>query len=161
MPQNKLKRDAYLGSNDQLPGLPGYRTREGRSGYDPLDTNREVAFMEGTFYRKLFTLQLRTRNAFYLALMLIFGVAVSGFMSIALYAIITMPKYGARTLGFYLLLGGLYLVLGFICLVGWALLVNFVINLGAILGIGANRLEPKSKKESISKKLPKRRKDYR
>jgi hypothetical protein len=74
MPQNKLKKDAHLSNENQLPGFPGYRTREGRSGYDSLDSSRESAFMEGSFLRKLFTFRLRTRDAFYLILMFIFGV---------------------------------------------------------------------------------------
>jgi hypothetical protein len=74
MTQNKLKRDAHLDNEDQLPGDPGFRTRRGRSGYDPLDSNREAAFMEGTFFRRLFTFRLRTRNVFHLILMFIFGV---------------------------------------------------------------------------------------
>jgi len=75
MPQNKNKR----GNGDMtpiLPGMPGFRNRPKRSGLDPVDTYREEAFMEGVFYRRLFTLQVRTRNRFYLALMTIGGVAL-------------------------------------------------------------------------------------
>lgn len=54
-------------------GLPGYRTRNGRTGYDPLDTRAEAARMEGLFIKNLFTLKLRTRNPFYLILMAVFG----------------------------------------------------------------------------------------
>src|SRR5574338_934128 len=74
MPQNKLKRDDPLVNQNELPGFPGYRLREGRSGLDPLDTDWEAAHMEGTFYRNLFTLRLRTRNTFYLILMFVFGI---------------------------------------------------------------------------------------
>jgi hypothetical protein len=66
MPQNKQKRDAKLGGETQLQGWPGYRTRDNRSGLDPLDTQPEAAHMEGTFFHNLFTLRLRTRNPFYL-----------------------------------------------------------------------------------------------
>jgi hypothetical protein len=133
MPQNKLKRDAYLDGDNQFPGLPGYRTRRGRSGYDPLDTNREAAFMEGMFYRKLLTLKVRRHNAFYLALMLIFGIAVSGFMSFAWYAILSTPTFGEKDLVYYLVFGSLYLMFGLVLAIGLALLVNFAINIGVIL----------------------------
>jgi hypothetical protein len=161
MPQNKSKRNAYMDGENQLPGVPGYRTRQGRSGYDPLDTNREAAFMEGTFYRNLFTLRLRTRNTFYLILMFIFGTATTVFMSFTLYAFISAPKYGEKGLSYYLILGVVYLVFGFILIVGLALLANFLINLGAILGIGKSKVKSKGHKESNSKRLPKRRKDFR
>ena len=45
-----------------LPGWPGYRTRPGRSGYDYLDTQFELAHAEGVLLRQLFTGQLRTRS---------------------------------------------------------------------------------------------------
>lgn len=48
------------------PGEPGYRTQAGRSGLDPVDTQLEVARMEGTFLSKLIRLQLRTRNPVYI-----------------------------------------------------------------------------------------------
>jgi hypothetical protein len=34
-------------------GQPGYRTRPGRSGYDPLETNLEAAHIVGVLLRKL------------------------------------------------------------------------------------------------------------
>lgn len=51
----------------QLPGWPGYRTREGRSGYDPIDTRTEAAHTAGTLIQKLFT--GRIRNPIYLFLL--------------------------------------------------------------------------------------------
>jgi hypothetical protein len=49
MPQNKLKRGTF---SNQVPGFPGYRTRTGRSGYDPLDTNRftNICFMVNSLH---------------------------------------------------------------------------------------------------------------
>jgi hypothetical protein len=38
-----------------LPGWPGYRTQPGRSGYDYIDTQLEIAHMAGIFLRQLFT----------------------------------------------------------------------------------------------------------
>jgi hypothetical protein len=57
----------------ELPGWPGYRTRPGRSGYDPIDTNLEWAFQQGLFIKRLLTGQLRPHQPTYRALMLIFG----------------------------------------------------------------------------------------
>lgn len=42
-----------------LPGQPGYRTRAGRSGYDPIDTRAEAGHMAGTMIRNLFVGQIR------------------------------------------------------------------------------------------------------
>jgi hypothetical protein len=161
MPQNKMKRNAYLDGESQLPGLPGYRTRQGRSGYDPLDTNREAAFMEGTFYRNLFTLRLRTRNAFYLVLMFIFGTVISVFSSAVLYGFIIMPTYGEKDVSYYLVFTILYTMLGFILSVGLALLVNFSINMGNILGIGTKNAVSKNNKKGSRNKLSKYPKDFR
>jgi hypothetical protein len=36
-------------------GWPGYRTRPGRSGYDYIDTQNEIAHMTGVFIRQLIT----------------------------------------------------------------------------------------------------------
>jgi hypothetical protein len=48
----------------KLPGWPGYRTREGRSGWDPIDTRTEAAHTAGTLVHRLFT--GRTRNPIFL-----------------------------------------------------------------------------------------------
>jgi hypothetical protein len=57
----------------QIRGFPGYRIRPNRCGLDPMDTYAEQYFMLGIFLRNLFTLKLRTKNPFYLVLMLLFG----------------------------------------------------------------------------------------
>jgi len=56
-----------------FPGETGYRTRQGRTGLDPIDTKQEVGRIEGHFIRKLFTGQLRTRNPIYLFVMFALG----------------------------------------------------------------------------------------
>jgi tetratricopeptide (TPR) repeat protein len=56
-----------------MAGWPGHRTRPGRCGYDPLDTDFELAHMEGVMIRLLFTRKLRSHNPFYL-----FGMAYLG-----------------------------------------------------------------------------------
>ena len=60
-----------------LRGWPGHRTRPGRTGYDPLDNDFEIAHMEGVFLRGLFTGNLRTRNRLYLLVMGLCGGALT------------------------------------------------------------------------------------
>ena len=60
-------KDQLNNTNAALPGWPGYRTREGRSGYDPIDTRTEAAHTAGTLIHKLFT--GRTRNPIFLFLL--------------------------------------------------------------------------------------------
>ena len=63
----------YLPATAWLPGWPGCRTRPGRSGYDPLDQDFELAHMQGVMLRVLFAGRLRTRNLVYLVLLTIVG----------------------------------------------------------------------------------------
>jgi len=56
-----------------LAGWAGHRTRPGRSGFDPLDTDFELAHMEGVIIRLLFTSKLRTLNPLYLLFMIYVG----------------------------------------------------------------------------------------
>ena len=76
MPKAKRRWEPPQKKEDtpSLPGRPGYRTRPGRSGYDPLDTYGETGFALGTFIRNLFTGQLRTRNPAYLTVMTVVGI---------------------------------------------------------------------------------------
>ncbi len=60
-----------------LMGYPGYRNRQGRSGYDPLERNAEEARMQGIMIRLLLTRKFRTRNPFYLATMAFMGTLFS------------------------------------------------------------------------------------
>ncbi len=50
----------------ELPGWPGYRTREGRSGYDPIDTRTEAAHTAGTIINRLFTGHVRSPISLFL-----------------------------------------------------------------------------------------------
>lgn len=52
--------------SDPLPGWPGYRTREGRSGYDPIDTRTEAAHTAGTFIQRLFYGEVRNPISLFL-----------------------------------------------------------------------------------------------
>lgn len=56
-----------------LVGWPGHRTRPGRSGYDPLDSDFEQAHVTGMIIRSLITGKFRTRNPIYLFFMTCFG----------------------------------------------------------------------------------------
>ena len=64
-----MDEKAYL-----LPGWPGYRTRPGRSGYDPIDYQIESAHMEGVMIRLLLTRKFRTHNPIYLFIMSYVGI---------------------------------------------------------------------------------------
>jgi tetratricopeptide (TPR) repeat protein len=57
-----------------LCGWPGNRTRPGRSGYDPLDSEYELAHMEGVILRQLIMGKFRTRNPLALFLMFFWGI---------------------------------------------------------------------------------------
>ncbi|MCD4674233.1 MAG: hypothetical protein K8R77_16335 [Anaerolineaceae bacterium] len=57
-----------------LTGWPGHRIRPGRSGYDPLESDFELAHMEGVIIRRLFTRTLRTRNPVHLFFMTFVGI---------------------------------------------------------------------------------------
>jgi hypothetical protein len=155
MPQNKLRRDPNFSSGN-IPGFPGYRTRDGRSGYDPLDTNREAAYMEGTFYRNIFTLQARTRNIFYLVMMFVFGVIPFAILLFAIIITVTdVLKSGDTST-----LGSLFMPVLFAAITG-AITINFVLS---ILEIGKIipplYKNPLQSSKERKKKMPKRRKDF-
>ena len=63
--QKKSTDKDERGKTSALPGWPGYRTRDGRSGYDPIDTRTEAAHVSGTFLQKLFVGQLKISNPLY------------------------------------------------------------------------------------------------
>jgi len=80
-------------------------------------------------------------------------------MLFAFYGFFSTPVYGRLALSGYLLFALWYSMLGFILLVGLALLLNFAINVGIMVGIIRS---PKiENRKEAKKKLPKRRKDYR
>jgi len=114
--------------------------------------------MEGTFFRKLFTFQLRTRNPFYLSLMFLFGVIPFSILATLLvYLIIgkslVPPNHDwLRTViypGFFMLATGM-------------LTINFVLSVLEIAriipGHSQRPLHTGSKKDQ---KPSRHRKDYR
>ena len=159
MPQNKQKRDAIVTGEAEIPGFPGYRTRDGRTGLDPIDTRMEAAYMEGKFYRKLFTGKIRTRNLFHLTGMFIFGpVLFSLFMIFVVTTIVNLFQY---PLGY---LVGLFVILLPPLAITGALAVNLVINILIIAGVVSIPDEDRKKQTEArkrEKKQPKRRKDYK
>ena len=58
-----------------LRGYPGYRTYPGRNIYDPLNSDFELAHIEGSVLHSLLTFKFKTHNPFYLALLAFFGMA--------------------------------------------------------------------------------------
>lgn len=72
IPKVKDSRD----DPSSIPGWPGYRTRNGRSGYDPIDTRTEAAHTAGAFVRALFTGKLRIRNPILLSLSGLLGLVL-------------------------------------------------------------------------------------
>ena len=102
-----------------LPGWPGYHTRDGRSGYDPIDTRTEAAHVSGSFLQKLFAGQLRIKNPIVLFLSGVFGLAL---ITPLLLAIFEVLGGNLSSLGGWLP----FLVAGAF---GTALLFNFIKNL--------------------------------
>ena len=79
------KRPSYSKGNRPLnvrymAGQPGYRTRQGRTGLDPMDAYREEGLFIGIILRKLLRGQARTRNLLLISLMLVFGLCALGFV---------------------------------------------------------------------------------
>ena len=102
-----------------LPGWPGYRTRDGRSGYDPIDTRTEAAHVSGSFLQKLFAGQLRINNPIVLYLSGVFGLALIAPLLLAIFEVL---GGNLSSLGGWLP----FLVAGAF---GTALLFNFIKNL--------------------------------
>jgi aminoglycoside 6'-N-acetyltransferase I len=66
-----------------LRGWPGWRTRQGRTGYDWIDTQAEAAYVQGMLIRQFFTFTYRTRSVLSLFFISIFS--VSGILSCLLF----------------------------------------------------------------------------
>jgi hypothetical protein len=111
--KSKKKSD----DSSPLPGRPGYRTRDGRSGYDPLDTRAEAGHMAGSFIRRLFAGQIRSRLQLFLV----------GLLGILLMAPLVLAISEAQS-------GNLFpwnawLLLSVVAIAGLAILINFIRNL--------------------------------
>ena len=107
---------------ETLPGWPGYRNRPGRSGYDPLDTDFELAHMIGVYSRLLITGKIRTRNLFILSFMALFGLA----------SIFTLLMFILEVANGNLDALGIIVVCVPFFILGTAFLVNFIRNIRLI-----------------------------
>jgi hypothetical protein len=89
-------RDLILASNTTfgyLIGSPGFRTKWGKTGLDPLDSEMEMAYMQGVIARLLLTGRFRTRNAFYLLIMLAIGLIGISPLVLSLICIISSGEW--------------------------------------------------------------------
>jgi hypothetical protein len=104
-----------------LPGQPGYRTRDGRSGYDPIDMRTEAAHTAGTVLYKLF--RGRMRNPLALLLLGVLGLALIAPLILAISGLANGSQ----------LPWDAWMVLLITGLVGIVVLVNFIRNLIKII----------------------------
>jgi hypothetical protein len=117
----KKSKDDKPDNSSALPGWPGYRTRAGRSGYDPIDTRTEAGHMAGTILQRLFTGQIR--NPIVLFLLTVLGlILISPF-------VLTISE--ARVGNLFPWNAWLFALL--FAIVGIAILVNVTKNLGRII----------------------------
>ena len=140
-----------MGDENLILGDPGYRTREGRTGLDLIDTRAEAARMEGLFYRNLFTLRFRTRDPLYLGMMFVLGV-------IPFVGLLFLVVFLGANADFTNLEGlCMFAYVGAIC---GALTVNFVLSILEIRGIIRPLSQPPKQPKRLKKRVVKRRKDY-
>ena len=116
---NVPKGKSIQNDSSPLPGWPGYRTRDGRSGYDPIDTRTEAAHTVGTFIQYFFTGRLRIRNPFSLFLSGILGLVL---VIPLILAIVEMLSGNIFSWNAWIPL----LVMG---IIGLAVVMNFIKNL--------------------------------
>ena len=109
--------DRQSNPGSELPGWPGYRTREGRSGYDPIDTRTEAAHTAGTLIHRLFT--GRVRNPVYLLLLGILGLVLVSPFVLAISELMNGHLLPWNGWIFVLITG----------IAGIAILINFIRNL--------------------------------
>ena len=104
-------------ADSQMPGWPGYRTRQGRSGLDPIDTRTEAAHTAGTLFHKLFT--GRTRNPIFLFLLSGLGLVLIVPLILAISEVLNGNLLPWNAWIFVLITG----------IAGIAILINFIRNL--------------------------------
>jgi hypothetical protein len=108
-------------NSSALPGWPGYRTRAGRSGYDPIDTRAEAGHMAGTILQRLFTGQIT--NPIALFLLTVLGLILIGPIVLTISAGRAGNLFPSSAWLFALLFA----------IVGIALLINVIRNVGRII----------------------------
>lgn len=104
-----------------LIGWPGYRTSNHKSGLGYIETQAELAHVQGLMIRWLFTGKFRTYNPFYLFGMGVFGMLAGGIPAICiLYEIIVKGNWSILVLPVAVLP---YFAIGLL------LLINMVLSL--------------------------------
>jgi hypothetical protein len=116
-PKKPNNKDEQNTSSTLLPGWPGFRTRDGRSGLDPIDTRAEAAHTAGTIIQKLFT--GRIGNPIYLFLLGVLGLALITPLFLAFLEMVNGNLFPWNAWIFLLITG----------IVGLAILINFIKNL--------------------------------
>lgn len=113
------ERGERRSASTPLPGWPGYRTRDGRSGLDPVDNDIEGGHVVGVFLRRFFTMTLRTHHAYQTALL-----GVLGFLLVAPFVLAVTEAVGGGSMTV-----GMWVYLSLVGLVGLFALTNCVKNL--------------------------------
>jgi hypothetical protein len=104
-----------------LIGWPGYRTANNKSGLGYLETQTELAHMQGVMLRQMITGKFITHNPFYLFMMFVLGLLVGVFPVVMIYAEIFVS-------GNFQILFATPLILPY-AIVGVALVINAVISI--------------------------------
>ena len=113
----KPKAEDQQNDSEVLPGWPGYRTRAGRSGLDPIDTRTEAAHTAGTILQKLFA--GRTRNPVYLVVLAVLGLVLLAPLVLAISELISG----------HVLPWNAWLFVSITGVAGLVILINFIKNL--------------------------------
>jgi hypothetical protein len=116
-PSKKSKAKNQQNDSEALPGWPGYRTREGRSGYDPIDTRTEAAHTAGTILQKLFT--GRMRNPINLVFLAVLGLVLLTPLVLAI----------SELMSGHVLPWNAWLFVSITGIAGLVILINFIKNL--------------------------------
>lgn len=103
-----------------LRGQPGYRTRDGRTGLDPIDMRSEAAHTAGTLLQKLVSGNIR--NPIYLLLLMVLGLVLITPLVLAIFEIMNGNQSAGSA-------WNAWMILVIAAIVGLAILVNSTRNL--------------------------------
>lgn len=117
--KSSIKRDDKdkQDKSSLLPGWPGYRTRDGRSGYDPIDTRTEAAHTAGTIIQRLFSGEVK--HPVYLILL-----GMAGLVLITPLILAISEMWNGN-----LLPGNAWIFISITGIAGLIILINFIKNL--------------------------------
>ncbi len=132
--------DLILPSNaatEYLLGWPGYRTQWGKTGLDLIDSQCELAHMLGLSTRWLLSGKFRTRNPFFLFLMVMLGlVGITPLLFVGASGVLSGDWSGVPMVGFY----GFHVAFGIAILINVGLSI-FTPNDESIIGGSYEELE--------------------